>query len=601
MDSTQIEERAVTYLKQYLFESKMISCFLAEHDKEPCWDGHLYVYSDMLKKKQNLLGRIPVQVKGKVVERILPKKIKYPIDVNDLNAYRMDPTIYVVCQITEDGKEYRLFYRSLLPETIKNILKGKEGQKKVSVQLHEFPVNVADFEDCAKVFIGDRKRQQSFVDSKPFTLDDARREHITNFTFLAPNKGMNTFEVMSYLSSHPTFLYAKVDNAFGIEFPIADGPMSFVFQETVKEEVAIEGKVFYTQYFKEIKDGKVVITVGEFMTLTISKDNHTDAFRMDYKFESKTVSLKKRILEAEFIKAIFDSGYINIGDLRLEVPLDDVQYRNNNDKELQNWLELRCLFEKLHVEKDLNIRDLSEKDNDTLNVLVKTMLHGEPLGLKFTENVVVNQRIGNLNVLLWAYQIEDGRFMVGDFFDGYVKVMHTANNGQEVQVTPFAYLHEGNLWQECDNIPFEDLISYYEPLLKGGEQFIKLANLDLLQMLVAYDEIECQDPSKSQRLLRAAMQLCEWLILHNSNNVEDVVYEINRIQILKRQRELSEAENAYLAKVIASENVSAIIKAGACLLHESYDEFNYWFEKCSDTEKKELESFPVWRFMKTIS
>ena len=62
-----------------------------------------------------------MQVKGLVVRSVTSKKFKYQIDVNGLMAYKNDPTIYVVCQLKEDSKDYKLFYRSLLPETIKNI------------------------------------------------------------------------------------------------------------------------------------------------------------------------------------------------------------------------------------------------------------------------------------------------------------------------------------------------------------------------------------------------------------------------------------------------------------------------------------------------
>ena len=144
MDNKAIEEKAIICFKDYILDSKVISPFLNENDKEPCWDGHLYVFSDVTKKKEFLVGRIPVQVKGKVVSNFITKKYKYPIDIRDLNAYKNDPTIYVVCQLKENSKEYKLFYRSLLPETIKNLLKGKNGQKSISVLLHDIrkhPVN----------------------------------------------------------------------------------------------------------------------------------------------------------------------------------------------------------------------------------------------------------------------------------------------------------------------------------------------------------------------------------------------------------------------------------------------------------------------------
>lgn len=600
MDSTQIEERAIVCLKQYLWDSKIIQPYLAEHDKEPCWDGHLYVYSDTSKRKLNLLGRIPVQVKGLVVKKIISKKFKYPIDVNDLRAYKNDPTIYVVCQLKEDGKEYKLFYRSLLPETIKNILKGKDKQKKVSVLLHDFPSNILDFEDCVKVFIGDRRKQQSFVDSKPFTLDDAKRNHITNFTFLAPNANMNSIELMSYLSSHPSFLYAKVDESLGLEIPISDGPMSFWFQKKIDASIAVHDRVFYNSYLKEIKDGKTVITIGDFITLTITPEGKGEAMRFDYKFESKATSLRGRIVEAEFVKYIHQYGSFNIGDLKLEVPINDRKYIEANNIELQNWLELRSLLSKLRVTKDLDINNLTEKDNEHFNILVKTILKGQTLGLNIDEDTVVNLKVGNLHLLLWASRNKDGSCSVGDFFDGHISVVHQISDGAKVKVTPFSYLQKDNLWGMCDNIPFNDILDYYDEIRHLHKHIYDIANYDILFMLKAYDEVDGKDSVRSKSLLEASLKLCKWLQKHNPNPDREVIYSLNHLQIIKRERQLSIEELDYLRDIISSEEIKPCLKVGACLLTEAKDEFHTLYNQCSDQERQELEGFPIWHFRRFL-
>ena len=398
MDSKAIEDKAIICFKDYILDSEIVSPFLNENDKEPCWDGHLYVFSDVSKKKESLLGRIPVQVKGKVVKNFITKKYKYPIDIRDLNAYKNDPTIYVVCQIKENSKEYKLFYRSLLPETVKNLLKGKDGQKTISVLFHDIPYDIKDFEDRAKIFIGDRKKQLSFVDSKPFTLEDARKKQITNFTFLAPSRGMDQFEIMSYLSSNPSFLYAKVDTSLDIDFPIAGGPMSFVFNQTVYEDIKVGERVFYNQYVKEIKDGEMRIYVGNFMRLIITPDKKSESYHLNYNFDSKTTSLNERLIETEFIRSLSESGSFQIGELNLQIPITDEQYIAANNQELQNWRELKTLLDTLNVDKDLNIGDLKEKDSEYINILVKTILHKQTMGLTIKDNVIVNLAVSKVKL-----------------------------------------------------------------------------------------------------------------------------------------------------------------------------------------------------------
>ena len=172
-------------------------------------------------------------------------------------------------------------------------------------------------------------------------------------------------------------------------------------------------------------------------------------------FGGHITSLQDRIIEAEFVNYIHQYGYFNIGDLKLEVPINDQRYIEANNAELQNWVELRSLLRKLNVTKDFVIKDLTEKDNEHLNILVKTILKGQTLGLNVEEDTIVNLKVGNLQLLLWASCNKDGSCSVGDFFDGHISVVHQINDGAKVKVTPFSYLQKDNLWELCDNIPFE--------------------------------------------------------------------------------------------------------------------------------------------------
>lgn len=110
MTSKDIEEKAILSLKNYIWGSKVLSQFIAENDKEPFWDGYVNLYKDSQKDKKSFLGRVPLQIKGKLVRSFKKEKFKYNIDVTDLKAYLADPTVYIVCQMKEDSKDTLLFY-----------------------------------------------------------------------------------------------------------------------------------------------------------------------------------------------------------------------------------------------------------------------------------------------------------------------------------------------------------------------------------------------------------------------------------------------------------------------------------------------------------
>ena len=45
IDTKAIEEKALSLFKSFIEDSKVISLFIADNDKKPCWDGYLYLYA----------------------------------------------------------------------------------------------------------------------------------------------------------------------------------------------------------------------------------------------------------------------------------------------------------------------------------------------------------------------------------------------------------------------------------------------------------------------------------------------------------------------------------------------------------------------------
>lgn len=54
IDTKAIEEKALNHFKRFIEGSKVISQFITDNDKEPCWDGHLYLYADGVRDKEHL-------------------------------------------------------------------------------------------------------------------------------------------------------------------------------------------------------------------------------------------------------------------------------------------------------------------------------------------------------------------------------------------------------------------------------------------------------------------------------------------------------------------------------------------------------------------
>ena len=70
------------------------------------------------------------------------------------------------------------------------------------------------------------------------------------------------------------------------------------------------------------------------------------------------------------------------------------------------------------------------------------------------------------------------------------------------------------------------------------------------------------------------------------------------MQIIKRQRELSESEISQLETMYQDGSVSECIKAGVLLLLDRQDEFSKLFGVLSTEEQAMLQGFPIWKFRK---
>lgn len=592
-DRKAIEEKALLCFKEYIVDSEVISQFIDENDKEPCWDGHIYLYSEPQKDKKHLIGRIPVQIKGTEVRRFISKKYHFKIEVDDLKAYLHEPTVYIVCQEKENSKERKLFYRRLLPETIKNILKGKEKQNSVSVLMHSVPESLIEFENLMKVFHGDSKKQLSFADKKSLTMDDARKRGINEFSFLMPTKIMSPIELMKYASTHTSFIYAKIDKDLDIEVPIADGPFSFKFRQDVKKEIAVNGKIFYDSYTNEIIDGKMIISINDFLILTLPLEN-----KKEIKLEIKNHlnSLKSSIKEHDFLLAIHDAGELTINGFTIKLKINEKKNIEQIRQKVFQWKRLQKVLEILHVNKDLDLSSITEEQGQFIDILIDTFLNKNSISIEKKENTILLQEISNVKLLMYIYTNSEGKGVLGDFFDHRIDIRYQVNTSKTIKASPFSYLQNEDLWVKCDNIPYEMQISSYKNLGGDYEHIYELANLDLLSMIKAYDVVEKDDTHKRVQLSEAINNLDNWLLSTDKSDERHLIHTINHYQIIKRHRCYTEDEIDSIKSLYTNDEISMQIKVCLSLLLDDMQSFHTWYKNCTDSEKTQLKSWPIWRF-----
>ena len=575
----------------------MISQFIADNDKEPCWDGHLYLYADGIRDKEHLQGRVPIQIKGTEVGRFVTKKWKFKLEKADLKAYLEEPTFFIVCQVKKDSKERMLFFRELLPDLVNKLLRDMGKNATRMTLFHPLTEDLKEFEDQLMVFLSNSKKMISFAHSKLLSMEEVLKKGIKDFSFIAPSKYTDRLQLMKYLSTHSSYIYAKISKELEVDMPLSNGPGRFIFQREDDSEVRVGDKVYFKGYHNEIKDGRIIIKIGNVMTINMPMDN-TDMKQATVKLTTKAKYLKESINEAEFGVALNDTGVLSVGMLDLQMKVHEKEYVEELRQKLIRWKELDNMLETLHVTKPFDLTAITDDQGKLIDLLIETVGKGNMVNLPVQEATLLLLEIGNIKLLLWCAIGKDGMCAIGDFFDRSIRIAYKISEDETINVSPYSYLQLDKLWEKVDNIDFDNIISSAEEAARQHKYCYMMSNYDVLAMITAADALEKTDVERSKKLLEEALKLNDWLIGKEPKDEMRPLHIINKMQIMKRQRELTADERQMLEDMLNDEFARDMVKAGVYLLLDRQEEFQQLFETMQEDEKKSLKEFPIWRFVR---
>ena len=243
-----VERIAVNRLESALLSTGLVVPTIPTGDKAPSWDGEISLYPSQISfPKSELVGRIPVQVKGTYVKEF-QKKAVYQVDVADLrNFFRDGGAIFFVVQIKTD-EQYRIFYTPLLRFQLRRLLEQAGNQKTKQITLEVFPIK--DKSGMVRIlsdFLANREKQRTLLPNVKSLNDLATSGMvIDHLGFSVPGFGLKRFDdVADELLQHPVCIYAKPS---GVE---ANFAVDLIRPETIithqNMQVTVNGEVLYDQ------------------------------------------------------------------------------------------------------------------------------------------------------------------------------------------------------------------------------------------------------------------------------------------------------------------------------------------------------------------
>ena len=320
---------------------------------------------------------------------------------------------------------------------------------------------------------------------------------------------------------------------------------------------------------------------------------------MEFKFKDNVTLLDELIEKAKLAIALSDVGTLTVGDVDINVIANNPKTIETYRELLPHWIELQHTLSKFHLNKQLDVTTITAQQEPLIDLLIQTVGKGELVELPGQNTTLILMTIGNLNFLVWLIANSEGKVSIGDYFDNSVQSSYKVSKDEVVPTSLFSYLRNDQLWTKCDNIPFDQHIPDVEKYAAMHNHTFELANIDVLCMIAAADSLKNKDPERMKLLLERASILNEWLILNDNVTPALEIHKVNKLQIAKRGRTLSEDELKYLRSLIDAEQTPPFVKAGSAILLEDSKIFDRWYKCMSKADQTNMKKYPsIWKLKK---
>ncbi len=597
---------ATTAVKERLAFCDGLQSYINERDKEPLWDGHIYVFPKGTNSKEKLIGRVPVQIKGK--EKAVNKKttkLSYSVEVTALQKYLQDGGIIYFVVAFEKNRTKTIFYKILLPFDLQRAITSSANKKEMTINLQKLPEDDDSIRQLFIAFLQDKKRQATqIVWSEEQALRAVKDGGTLKFHILPRTQPKNDYDMMKEATTQDFYMYVETKD--GVEFPFAkiEDSVSSVAMMEKDIPVYVNGEKFYDSISYGYENGRAYLYIGQVLKLPFAAAGET-LQKHNFKFSLKG-TLKNRITDSNFLLALSEYKWARLGadstkpvlNIDLDNPKDILNLQGINDvlKKTQAALEY------FGVHTDLEMSNLSAEENHAIDALIRGAA-GEPL--KFEEKNLPrlfysNKRIGNVVIRILAKQEErsDAYRLFNAFSDNaHVRYEFEKEDGEKVIIDPwslFLYMTADDFL--CSNVNYAVILNSIKTMDGRGKEIeIRIpetektisVNSMLLEVINAYDS----QVKKSNELLQFALDIAEVV------ESDAAVTVINKYQVIRRMRNLTSDEIADLVVLRRKHCDSKLIRCGISILLDEDHDARKLLNELSEEERRSITDYPIYRLL----
>lgn len=593
-----LEKLATSAIEKEIAKTDLLSSFINSGDREPCWDGHIYIHEDKKKTKKNI-KKVAAQVKGKAVRtRDAKRTISYPISCDDLRAYMMNGgTVFFVVYLNKDtGDVLQIYYVSLLPVMVKKLLDEKKSRRTISVKFHKFPADNARKTELFLNFYEESKKQVSFAGKDLPNVDDLiKKGLLENISFSYTGLGAcpDTRLLPKIIDGKSLTLYANIKGGTApIPIEYFDEITNITTSKDTNIPISVKGHIYYDKVKTIATADTIEQQIGSSVKIIAPNVDKVDSSIKIHLNINLTGTLTEQIEALEFIIALVDNEAFNFGDAEFpakfpQSELDRMEAYNFPEM-LSNRKHIKEVLDSMNVKKDLKLSKCTSDDIDNLMRIVNSIGDHRIIRGEIDEkNPGQKIKIANLTVAV-VYIKANGGYRIYDFFGNRFDVKWAPEGMEPVEVSQFMMMRPDD-YLTLDNLDLEKVVENFKIIPPSTTHF-ELSNNCMLSMLNAYDK------APNPELLNAARQMNVWLGQHTDFLSSEIV-TLNRLQIELRERplEFSEKQELY---TIATTAKDEFLRLGAFLLLDEQEEARKIFDTLEEDRLNLFKGFPIYKFYK---
>lgn len=591
----RIERSAARCFDEFFDATENLEPEIQVGEKGKITDGFVYVYSsspnaqsDYSLKDGSLIGRLPVQVKGKLVSKTGVPPRSFNLKRHELeNMAKVGGVVLLVAGLprSNSGKP-TLFYADLGSDNVKyELAQMASTQASRSVRLTELP---ADPGEVVSLFAHLQKRFNLTSVIKPNTALMSRVEGIT----------VSTPREVDF--SRPQFFGGPGSSAIiavnlqGGETQVIDSILQLTPEEyglVRNEDLTVScGTVAFNDTRRRRRtDDRVEFHVSPGIRFVLDREGKSSwhlRFQNRLYYAAKDVAFIENLREGlpvcfNGVEAFQFSG----GGAELKEFMRASQYLEDLNKLCSHFSIDPKLFP---------IASFPEASFDELHTLVLHLFYGGEIQIDSDNPVRKCIELSGKSIqLVWTNF--GGVWEVHSLFDvSKMTIAGMLNDAEDEkrkyeQVTAFELFDASELSSILNLCP-DQVVEGYSKI--GDDRAVQLAGYTVLKLITAADEA----PERRLELLGIAGKLSKWVL---QNNGDDIFANLNDLQIKYRLGKLSDLDRDFLeatwrqARQQAFGDDSLTVELETIILLGKSDGVNYLLGQMTPEDRRAQEKSPV--------